>query len=193
MREAEAAGGVQTGLFGKLPARGDFVRLGLPGGFVAAWDMWLQDVIAGSRARLGEGWLDAWLEAPIWRFALAPGLCGGGGALGLLLPSVDNVGRYFPLTLAAVWPARTPAASADTATAWLDACEAAGLAALEQDSGPEQVLAALPPPPAGTDGPRGGSDWRTAGAPRVAACHFTLAGLPDAACFTAMLDEQTLA
>ena len=90
------------GLFGKLPARGDFVRAGLPGDFVAAWDHWLEEVIGATRARLGAAWLPAFLEAPVWRFALAPGLCGAASVSGLWLPSVDRVGRYYPLTLAAI-------------------------------------------------------------------------------------------
>lgn len=180
-------------MFGKLPARGDFVRLGLPGGFVAAWDAWLQDVLAGSRARLGAGWQAAWLEAPIWRFALAPGLCGAGAVLGLVLPSVDSVGRYFPLTLASVWPQAAPPGAAggpsSDETAWLDACEAAGFAALEQDSSPDQVLARMPPPPPAVFLPRNGGRWWTAGAPRVAATGFVLPALPGAAAFAAMLDD----
>lgn len=170
------------GLFGKLPARGDFVRLGLPGGFVAPWDDWLQVAIAGSRDRLGAEWLPAWLEAPIWRFALAPGLCGPDAALGVLLPSVDRVGRYFPLTLAA-----TGSGTGD-AGAWLDAAEAAGLAALEQDATPEDVFSRLPPPPR-ADPPRHGSVWWTAGGPRVAAARHACPALPDADAFGNMLRD----
>lgn len=181
-----SGGGAAIGLFGKLPARGDFVRLGLPGAFVAAWDGWLQDSLAASQALLGAAWLPAWLEAPVWRFALAPGLCGGQAALGLLLPSVDRVGRYFPLTLAAVGRA-TDGVPAVRASSWLDACEAAGLAALERDSPPDAVLAAMPPPPDFAT-PQAGSRWWTQGAPRVAAAAFALPGLPDRHRFTAMLD-----
>ncbi len=186
-----------AGLFGKLPARGDFVRLGLPSGFVAAWDDWLQQALPHSRAALGGGWQDAWLEAPVWRFALAPGVCGPGAVLGLMLPSVDSAGRYFPLTFAAVWPpADWPppkaAAMPDDGAAWLEACEAAGFAALEYDSGPEQVLALLPPAAnvPSVSIPRSGARWWTAGAPRVAAADFTLPGLPAPAAFAMMLDEQ---
>jgi type VI secretion system protein ImpM len=173
-----------AGLFGKLPARGDFVRLGLPGSFVAPWDSWLQLVLAGSRERLGAAWLPAWLEAPVWRFALAPGLCGADGMLGLLLPSVDRVGRYFPLTIAVA-----PAPGGLEAEAWLDAAEAAGRTALEQDAAPEQVAARLLPPPDGAV-PAAGSLWWSAGGPRVAATRHRFAALPDAAAFTAMLSDS---
>ena len=96
------SGAVAVGFYGKLPARGDFVRVGLPRDFIDPWDDWLQAVIAGSRSLMGDAWLPAFLEAPVWRFALPPGMCGGQAALGLMLPSVDQAGRYFPLTFAAL-------------------------------------------------------------------------------------------
>ena len=51
---------------------------------------------------MGDVWLEAFLEAPVWRFVLPPGLCGARAAIGLIMPSVDKVGRYFPLTLGGV-------------------------------------------------------------------------------------------
>jgi type VI secretion system protein ImpM len=181
------AGG--TGLFGKLPARGDFVRSGLPGSFVTPWDAWLQTVVAASRDQLGAAWLPAWLEAPVWRFCLAPGLCGPDAVLGLMLPSVDRVGRYFPLTLAAVFPADAAAAEGGAADAWLDGAEAAGRAALEQDATQEQVAALLPPLPQPGAFPAAGSHWWTEGGPRVAPARWQRAALPDAEDFAAMLGD----
>jgi type VI secretion system protein ImpM len=89
-----------SGFFGKLPSRGDFVRTGLPRSFTDPWDAWLRDVLPASRAVLGDEWVPAWLEAPVWRFALAPDVCGPEQVLGLWMPSVDRAGRYFPLVLA---------------------------------------------------------------------------------------------
>ena len=63
-------GDVTAGFYGKLPARGDFVRAGLPRDFTDPWDDWLQSVIAGSRSLMGDAWLPAFLEAPVWRFTL---------------------------------------------------------------------------------------------------------------------------
>ncbi len=178
------------GVFGKLPARGDFVRIGLPGDFVAAWDGWLQQAVAGSRDLLGDAWQSAFLEAPVWRFTLAPGLCGAGAVLGVVLPSVDSVGRYFPLTIAAIWPpVRRAAAPSREESAWLDAAADAGCAALEHDIAPDTLLARLTAPPATVSAPGSGSRWWTDGAPRVAAGGFSLPGLPDARGFAAMLDN----
>jgi type VI secretion system protein ImpM len=183
-----------AGLFGKLPARGDFVRSGLPGHFVAPWDAWLQLGLAASRERLGAEWLPAWLEAPVWRFALAPGLCGADAALGVMLPSVDRVGRYFPLTLVALFSpgpkVRDPAGHGTEAEAWLDGAEAAGRAALEQDVSPEETIAMLPAPPAACAMPSAGSRWWTEGGPRVAPARWRRPGLPDTDDFVAMLADR---
>jgi type VI secretion system protein ImpM len=181
---------VIAGFYGKLPARGDFVRGALPRGFTDRWDAWLAPAIAGSRAAMGEDWLPAFLEAPVWRFAVSAGLCGDRAALGLMLPSVDRAGRYFPLTFAALYgdgsaPADDPA--------WLDGCEAAGRAALEQDAGPDQLAAMLGAPEAAigmaarTETGMIQSVWWTEGAPRVPAMRFVLPGLPDAAVYATML------
>lgn len=177
-----------TGLYGKLPARGDFVRVGLPNTFVAPWDAWLQAGIAASRDQFGTDWLPAWLEAPVWRFSLAPGLCGPDAVLGLMLPSVDRVGRYFPLTLAAVFP-HGAASDPATAEAWLDDAEAAGRAALEQDATQDQVAALLPPLPHAVPARTTGSRWWTAGGPRVAAAEWRRPALPDSEDFAAMLSD----
>jgi type VI secretion system protein ImpM len=127
----------RVGFFGKLPARGDFVRAGLPRGFVDPWDGWLQRVLPASGAILGDAWEPAWLEAPVWRFALPPDLCGPEPVWGIWMPSVDSVGRYFPLTLARIGGT----GSADGG--FLSAAEAAGRAAIAQDWTPETLLGAL--------------------------------------------------
>lgn len=181
------AGGVTVGLFGKLPARGDFVTIGLPRDFVGPWDEWLSAVVAGSRALMGASWLPAWLEAPVWRFRFPPGLCGHAAVLGLLMPSLDRVGRYFPLTIAAVLPGRA-APPPEEADRWLDGCEAAGRAALERDAAPDEVVSLLAPLPAADDPAAAGPLWWTAGGPRVGARQMS-GGLPDSAGFAAMLAD----
>lgn len=90
---------MRCGLYGKLPAKRDFVAVAASRDFLGAYEPWLQGSIAASRTRLGAAWQEAFLRAPIWRFWLGADLCGGGAALGALMPSVDGVGRYFPLTV----------------------------------------------------------------------------------------------
>lgn len=89
------------GLFGKIPNLGDFVSRGLPHSFVDPWDSWLQQAIMKSQEQLGNRWLEVYLVSPIWRFALGPDALDAKAWGGVLMPSVDKVGRYFPLTLVA--------------------------------------------------------------------------------------------
>lgn len=97
------------GAFGKIPAVGDFFRLNAPPGFVRVWDDWIQRAMLDAQTALGAAWNDAYMSAPIWRFSLSPGLAGPQKVLGVLMPSVDRVGRQFPLTLMATLPTSGPA------------------------------------------------------------------------------------
>ena len=65
-----------AGLYGKLPAKRDFVAANAPRRFLEMWEPWLQASVATSRQTLGENWLPAYNSAPIWRFWLGAGLCG---------------------------------------------------------------------------------------------------------------------
>jgi type VI secretion system protein ImpM len=87
--------------YGKMPALGDFFRLEAERVFVACWDLWLQDTLLAARQDLGARFEACYMSAPIWRFALPPGVAGPEGVVGVLMPSVDRVGRQFPLTLLA--------------------------------------------------------------------------------------------
>lgn len=89
-----------AGFFGKLPGRGDFIGRHLPKSFLDPWDSWLQEAIAQSRTQLGGLWRERYCTSPIWRFALGAGLCGPAAYAGVLMPSVDRVGRYYPLAIA---------------------------------------------------------------------------------------------
>jgi len=89
----------KTGLYGKLPAYGDFIFRNLNTSFISPWDEWLQHFISGSQEQMGDDWLDIYLTSPIWRFVLSPGVIDSNMWAGLLMPSVDRVGRYFPISL----------------------------------------------------------------------------------------------
>jgi type VI secretion system protein ImpM len=91
----------EVGFYGKLPCRGDFLQRRAPQEFVDVWDAWLQEGLHESRQQLQDAWLETYLTGPVWRFAFAPGVCGDGAYAGILVPSVDRVGRYFPLTVIA--------------------------------------------------------------------------------------------
>ena len=124
--------GAIPGWYGKLPSLGDFASRRLPVEFVKRWDAWLQDVVPASREALAENWLDTYLTMPIWRFTFLPGLVGQSGWAGVLMPSVDRVGRHFPLTVAMAMPTHAAAAYAVFEGAdWFAGLEDAALAVLD--------------------------------------------------------------
>jgi len=92
--------GQGPGFFGKLRTHGDFVGRRLPPSLRGALDAWLQGALLRSRQDLGAGWLPAWLNGPLWRFVLAPGIGGERACAGVMMPSLDRVDRCFPLVIA---------------------------------------------------------------------------------------------
>jgi len=106
---------MDVGLYGKLPSHGDFIRRRVSNPFVEAWDGWLRQCLSDSRDTLGDRWVDVYLTSPAWRFVSSPGVCGPTAAIGLMVPSVDRVGRFFPLTLVAELPDDVSLISAATA------------------------------------------------------------------------------
>src|SRR3982751_2991813 len=94
-----------VGFFGKLPSHGDFIRRRVSDSFVDAFDTWLQECLRASETAMGRRqWLDLYLTSPSWRFAFAAGVCGPSPVFGLLAPSVDSAGRYFPIAVVAELP-----------------------------------------------------------------------------------------
>jgi len=89
---------MQCGLYGKLPAKRDFIAVAAPQEFLALWEFWIQGAMSASTLKLGGSWRAAFLRAPIWRFWLGAELCGR-TVVGAFMPSLDGIGRYFPLTL----------------------------------------------------------------------------------------------
>lgn len=70
----------------------------IPRAVLEPYENWLQAGLAMSRNDLGFGWEDTYLVAPIWRFWIGQSVLGHTCA-GAIMPSVDKVGRYFPLTI----------------------------------------------------------------------------------------------
>lgn len=146
------AGAEVPGWYGKLPTLGDFASRRLEGEFIEPWDRWLGEGLAAHREQLGETWLDAYLGSPVWRFVLMPGVLAHEQAVlaGVLMPSVDKVGRYFPLTLVRRL-AELPhsAQQLESLLGWLQRLEDVAVDALHEDWTIEvldDALAALPAP-----------------------------------------------
>jgi type VI secretion system protein ImpM len=119
-------------VYGKLPARGDFITRRFERSFLDPWDAWLQQGMIASQESLAELWRDIYLTSPVWRFALSAGACGPETMLGVLIPSVDKVGRYFPLIVGCALPSGLELTSLIAqASPWYRAIEALALAALD--------------------------------------------------------------
>jgi len=124
-----------TAFYGKLPAKGDFLSRNLPREFIDTWDDWLQSGMNASRQALGEGWLETYLTSPLWRFVLPSGICGPNAWCGVLMPSMDKVGRYFPMAVIKMLPpAMSPICVAMQNEAWFDGVESILLDALDNES-----------------------------------------------------------
>ncbi len=95
--------------FGKIPSVGDYVGRRLPTSFQSRWDSWLQAALAAGSDRFGPDWTDLYMTFPVWRFLAPRGLLADQTWTGILLPSVDRVGRRYPLTVAMPVPALTAA------------------------------------------------------------------------------------
>ena len=96
----------RIGFFGKLPARGDFLTRGVPPEVLTPWEKWLEAAMGGARQQLGQTWSQVYERASVWRFWIGGGLLGA-PMTGVLAPSVDRVGRCFPLTFVLTGPAET--------------------------------------------------------------------------------------
>lgn len=122
--------GALPGWYGKLPALGDFASRRLPTMFVEPWDRWLAGGLAQWRDA-DPGWLDAYLAAPVVYFALGAGVpfALSPGYAGVLMPSLDRVGRYFPLTVVRA----RGAGEALVPAGWLRAVEDLAVAAMHDD------------------------------------------------------------
>lgn len=192
--ERPAAGLVESaarpGFFGKLPARGDFVGRGLSAVTVAALDDWASRSLAAARAHLAEEWSLVWQAAPVWHFNLPPGQCGPCGLAGLVYPSMDKVGRQFPLIAASEIPSSGAGLDdADAEAAYHDALEDVCRHALAQALAPDTVfaqLSSIPVPDLAV--PTLGQWWAMTG-DDDAAIGFECDTLPDAAQFIRMLQD----
>lgn len=143
-RPAALSAAQACGWYGKLPALGDFSSRRLPAAMVDQCDAWLSAGLAASQQALGPQWLDTYLTAPVWRFAWAPGVAGPTWWLGVLMPSVDRVGRYFPLLLTAPCTTRhLDTADITAVLAWLDHLAAIAQGCLQPGARLDDLEAAL--------------------------------------------------
>jgi type VI secretion system protein ImpM len=170
-----------VGVFGKLPGLGDFLARSLDPAFTDPWHAWLAHQLPAARSTLAGRFEDAYMQAPVWRFALPRATAGPGPMTGVMMPSIDAVGREFPLTLAA--------GGAAAAAPWYEALEDTARAALLDDWALDPWLAALAaleaPPAPGAETPL--IAFWSDGSPFVAACALVFSRLPAGADFCRLL------
>jgi type VI secretion system protein ImpM len=122
---------MSAGLFGKLPAKRDFIGMNASRQFLEAWEPWLQAGMAMSKQMLGDAWIETYNRAPIWRYWLGADFCGE-AMIGAFMPSVDGVGRSFPLAIfVGKGDASLPPPELEPNDVWFEAAEAVLLDALE--------------------------------------------------------------
>lgn len=168
-----------AGLFGKLPAKGDFVGRGLSAGFQAEFEAWLARTVEAARLSLGDDFRAVWDAAPVWRFWIGPG-AGMAPCAGVMAASRDRVGRRYPLAiLIEGGPAGRslplPPVLPGAGGRWFETLEAAVARAMDEDfaEDPAALLAPLRPPertfapPEGTGGNRPRSHWEVGPARQV--------------------------
>ena len=138
-----------AGLFGKLPAKRDFIAAHTPRRFLDAYEPWLQAALATARAQLGDSFVEIYNQAPMWRYWLGAGLTGEATA-GVWMPSVDAMGRRFPLTLFSCETTAPPAPpEVDANDVWFNRAETLLLGALDEGRSFEalsEAAAAMPDP-----------------------------------------------
>src|SRR6266404_4430049 len=116
---------MRCSLFGKLGAKRDFIALDTPRRILEMWEPWDHACMSASRHQLKTEWQNAFLTAPVWRFWLGADISGT-TVLGAIMPSVDGIGRYYPLSLLAVADssASIPPPDLNAQDEWFAAAEA---------------------------------------------------------------------
>ena len=151
-------------VYGKHPAKGDFLEHGIPAALKPALERWLDTVLAEAKSALGSDWQAVWPAAPMLRFWVGEGIWGSALA-GVMAPAQDRVGRRFPLVLLALGDAGVtlPPPMIDSDQSWYDAtCVHLGTQLLRNDLLGPAALIEDAPLPAITDALPGPRDfWAT--------------------------------
>ena len=200
--QAVAGAPTRVGWFGKLPGSGDFLARRIATENRQRLDEWLGGALLDSREAMGDAWLEAYLTAPVWRFAWQDPT-GGGWVAGLLIPSVDRAGRYFPFAALAEFAGAPDGTWLGQADAFLSRVEPDVLDALEHgdaDALDHRLLAhqrsvqrAPAPPSIASAGLIAEAwpvtQWWTEGSDRRGPAFLRFEGMPPAATYAAFLRD----
>ena len=132
------------GYYGKIPDKGDFISKNLPISFTDPWHRWTKESIACSKQQLQQSWEESYLTAPLYHYVLSPGVCGNVMWLGVMMPSVDKIGRYYPMTLCrSISLAANPFTVFEQYQTWLEEAENLLLTCLAEDFSLDRFDSAL--------------------------------------------------
>ena len=136
-----------TGLYGKLPATGDFIARGVEAGFRHHLDQWITLKVLPV------------IEAGMFPDEGLRLIIPAAGIAGAMIDSRDKVGRRYPLVALTVIGERTGPVACD---GWAEAALDALRAGRDEGAGVEDIftsLAALTPPEPDGEGPSGLTVW----------------------------------
>ncbi len=131
----------RIGWHGKLPSLGDFATRRLDTVFLDRWDTWISTSLG--ELQKDPQWLDRYLHCPAWRFLLMPGVIDSRAWCGVLMPSVDRVGRYYPLTFALPLEGHLSLQELQPTLEWLGHLEQSAYCAVDNEWGIEALEASL--------------------------------------------------
>ncbi len=87
--------------FGKLPTYGDFIGRHMAQAFQGEWDYWVRSGLDQLRSEEPSLWVERYTHSPLWNFICSSSFSGQ-PMCGVVAPSMDRVGRYFPIAVLAI-------------------------------------------------------------------------------------------
>ena len=137
---------LQVAVFGKTPLMGDFLRVGSGGPAGEALEQWVEQGLAMAEARRGRYWPSLYTAGATYAFVFRPPRASPAKEtlVGVIKPSVDSVGRRFPLVVyssalprpSVPWPHVLPIALGDffdaAATLLIEADAVTGVADMQE-------------------------------------------------------------
>lgn len=132
--------------YGKLPSLGDFASRRFDPQGLEVFDDWLATGLSAWQQAEPDHWLQAYLASPCWRFLALPGSlwAGSPAQAGVMMPSLDRVGRYFPFLM--LQPLRALPDSREALSqllSWLHRLDDLAVDALQEDWPVDQLEEAL--------------------------------------------------
>lgn len=98
---------ITVGYYGKLPQRGDFLYFNINRQFKVVLDNWFQNGLRLLQSAYSESWEHVFMKGAHWRYAYYTPTISDNAFVGVIIPSLDRSGRYFPFSIMATLPLNT--------------------------------------------------------------------------------------